>query len=105
MKSILTTEQTAQLLILMEKFKSMDQFSVFNLWNIKKVNKEELQQKAEVHTMKVAEQKDSPKFGGLQKKSTNPTLEDKDEDFDMALPNDDVDIHKFTQRRGEGSER
>ena len=56
--------------------------------------------------MKVTtEQKDSPKFGGLLQKSTDPIPEDKDEDFDMALPNDDVDIHKFTQRRGEGSDR
>lgn len=29
-------------MILMEKFKSQEEFNVFNLWNIKKVNKEEL---------------------------------------------------------------
>jgi hypothetical protein len=47
--------------------------------------------------MKLAEQKDSPKFGVRQenKMSSNPTIEDKDEDLDMALPNDDDDIHKY----------
>jgi len=45
----------------------MDEFSVFNLWNIKKVNKEELHKKSEVHTMCTVEQKDSPKFGGIAK--------------------------------------
>ena len=37
MRNILTTEQIAKFLILMEKFKSNQEFSVFNLWNIKKL--------------------------------------------------------------------
>jgi hypothetical protein len=82
----------------MEKFKSMDEFSVFNLWNIKKVNKEELHKKSEDHTMMTAEQKDSPKFGGglISKNLTSEQRgEEKDEDLDLALPNDEEDIHKY----------
>lgn len=41
-KSVLSTEQTAYLLILMEKFKEMEEFSVFKLWNIKQVNQKDL---------------------------------------------------------------
>ena len=37
---------------------------------------------------------DSPKFGGGDK----PMLEKKDEDLDMALPNDEEDIHKYHRR-------
>ena len=36
MRSQLTSEQTAKFLILMEKFKAKEEFSVFNLWNLKK---------------------------------------------------------------------
>ena len=36
MRSQLSSEQTAKFLILMEKFKARDEFSVFNLWNLKK---------------------------------------------------------------------
>ena len=42
LRKVLTAEQTAKFLILMEKFKSKEELSVFNLWNIKKVNKEDL---------------------------------------------------------------
>lgn len=42
MKNQLTSEQTAKFLILMEKFKSKEEFSVFNLWNIKKTSKQEV---------------------------------------------------------------
>ena len=42
LRTVLTVEQTAKFLILMEKFKSKEELSVFNLWNIKKVNKEDL---------------------------------------------------------------
>lgn len=42
LRKVLTVEQTAKFLILMEKFKSKEELSVFNLWNIKKVNKEDL---------------------------------------------------------------
>lgn len=35
MRQKLKTEQIAKLLILMEKFKSKDEFNIFNLWNIK----------------------------------------------------------------------
>lgn len=84
-------------MILMEKFKSMDEFSVFNLWNIKKVNKEELHKKSEVHTMMMGEQKDSPKFGGgiIGKNTSEQINEDKEVDLDLALPNDEEDIHKY----------
>lgn len=36
MRQQLTSEQTAKFLILMEKFKAKEEFSVFNLWNLKK---------------------------------------------------------------------
>ena len=42
MKSQLTSEQTAKFLILMEKFKSKEEFSVFNLWKIKSVSKQDV---------------------------------------------------------------
>ena len=42
MRKILSQEQTAKFLILMEKFKSKEEFSVFNLWNIKKLTKEDM---------------------------------------------------------------
>mgnify|MGYP006101515463 CR=1 FL=1 len=42
MKSQLTSEQTAKFLILMEKFKSKEEFSVFNLWKIKSVSKKDV---------------------------------------------------------------
>ena len=41
-KSVLSSQQTAYLLILMEKFKQMEEFSVFKLWNIKQHNHEDL---------------------------------------------------------------
>lgn len=40
MRKVLSQEQTAKFLILMEKFKSKEEFSIFNLWNIKKQTKE-----------------------------------------------------------------
>ena len=42
MRKTLSQEQTAKFLILMEKFKSKEEFSVFNLWNIKKLTKEDM---------------------------------------------------------------
>lgn len=35
----LSPEQTAKFLILMEKFKSKKEFSVFSLWNIRELDK------------------------------------------------------------------
>ena len=79
-RKILTPEQTAKFLILMEKFKSEDKFSVFNLWNIKKVNKEDMV---------------------MRTVNFNKSLEDgqeADQEFsdgaDEALPNDEDDIYK-----------
>ena len=42
MRNQLTSEQTAKFLILMEKFKSKEEFSVFNLWKIKQVSRKDL---------------------------------------------------------------
>ena len=42
MRNQLSSEQTAKFLILMEKFKSKEEFSVFNLWKIKQVSKKDL---------------------------------------------------------------
>lgn len=42
MRNQLTSEQTAKFLILMEKFKSKEEFSVFNLWKIKSVSKKDV---------------------------------------------------------------
>ena len=39
-RNILKNDQIAKFLILMEKFKTKEEFSVFNLWNIRKLNKE-----------------------------------------------------------------
>ena len=83
----------------MEKFKSIDEFSVFNLWNIKKVNKDQLMKKSEVHTQRVGEQVDSPKFGGNEKAMVIDQAKKETKDIDMALPNDEEDIHKYHQRR------
>ena len=40
LKDILTSEQTAKLLVMLEKFNHKD-FSVFNLWKIKKYDKDQ----------------------------------------------------------------
>ena len=77
MRSQLSSEQTAKFLILMEKFKAKEEFSVFNLWNIKK--KEEVTEKPEAaeNTVSVTD------------------LQVAEEDADMDLPNDEEDMHKI----------
>jgi hypothetical protein len=37
-RPVLSAEQTAKFLILMEKFKSKKEFSVFSLWNIREID-------------------------------------------------------------------
>ena len=80
-RKILTPEQTAKFLILMEKFKSEDKFSVFNLWNIKKVKKEDMVMR-------------TVNFN----KSLEEGQEKADQEFsdgaDEALPNDEDDLYK-----------
>ena len=41
LRCILNSDQTAKLLIMMEKYRPAD-FSIFNIWNIKKLNKEQI---------------------------------------------------------------
>ncbi len=52
-------EQLAKFLILMEQFKTREQFSVFNLWNIKKTNKNEIVSKS-ISFQQGISQKSSP---------------------------------------------
>ena len=99
MRNILTTEQIAKFLILMEKFKSNQEFSVFNLWNIKKLNKQELTEKtqrfAETLQNDGKSESDSEKLGAANEdKNQKNNDKESDNDIDMALPNDDDDIHK-----------
>ena len=77
MRSQLSSEQTAKFLILMEKFKAKEEFSVFSLWNIKK--KEEVPEKPEAAEATVSV----------------TDLQVAEEDADMDLPNDEEDMHKI----------
>ena len=77
MRTQLTPEQTAKFLILMEKFKAKEEFSVFNLWNIKK--KEEVPEKPEA----------------AEKTVSVTDLQVVEDDVDMDLPNDEEDMHKI----------
>ena len=86
MRCQLSSEQTAKFLILMEKFKAKEEFSVFNLWNIKK--KEEVPEKPEAaeNTVSVTD---------LQVAEEDADLQAAEEDADMDLPNDEDDMHKI----------
>ena len=68
----------------MEKFKSEDKFSVFNLWNIKKVNKEHM-------VMRTVNFNKSLEEGGQE----NNLDEQFSDGADEALPNDEDDFHKL----------
>lgn len=46
LRKIMSAEQTAKFLILMERFQANKQFSVHNLWNIKSINKEDYVKKS-----------------------------------------------------------
>ena len=85
MRSQLSLEQTAKFLILMEKFKAKEEFSVFNLWNLKK--------KDEVGPKKESQKDELVSVMDLQEKG------DEDQDVDMDLPNDEEDMHKIIQKR------
>jgi hypothetical protein len=65
----------------MEKFKAKEEFSVFNLWDLKK--------KGEVGV-----KKDSPKDDTVSVMDLPEKL-DEDLDVDMDLPNDEEDMHKI----------
>ena len=82
MRSQLSSEQTAKFLILMEKFKAKEEFSVFNLWNIKK--------KDDGQDAKKKEPSEAVSVMDLQEGT---------EDIDMDLPNDEEDMHKIIQQR------
>ena len=45
-RQVLSPEQTAKFLILMEKFKSKKEFSVFSLWNMREIDKENVIKKS-----------------------------------------------------------
>ncbi|CDW80244.1 UNKNOWN [Stylonychia lemnae] len=62
LRSYLTTEQTAKFLILMEKFKSKQELSLFRLWDIKKLDKSRDKQMIKMYSVNG---KDSDDEGGL----------------------------------------
>ena len=66
----------------MEKFKAKEEFSVFNLWNIKK--------KDDGQDAKKKEPSEAVSVMDLQEGT---------EDIDMDLPNDEEDMHKIIQQR------
>lgn len=78
----------------MERFQANKQFSVHNLWNIKSINKEEYVKKSLEFNRKLEEQQ-------LQGNETEMNGEDAnqmsrpDDDYEMALPNDDDDQKMF----------
>ena len=128
MRNQLTSEQTAKFLILMEKFKSKEEFSVFNLWNIKKISKQDMaddlkrslsdnvetdQQREKTLTnmnedgvsvnqiqqaQDVQQSDDHANYNehsNISKRAIPTKLQDiEEEDVDMALPNDEEDMHK-----------
>jgi hypothetical protein len=65
----------------MEKFKAKEEFSVFNLWNLKKKDE-------------VGVKKDSPKGENVSVMDLEVKV-DEDQDVDMELPNDEDDMHKI----------
>jgi hypothetical protein len=67
----------------MEKFKAKEEFSVFNLWNLKK--KDEIPEHKKLDTPK-GEDVSVMDLGG-----------DKEDDVDMDLPNDEEDMHKIIE--------
>jgi hypothetical protein len=69
----------------MEKFKAKDEFSVFNLWNLKKKDE-------------VGPKKEPPKDDNISVMDLHSKLEE-DQDVDMDLPNDEEDMHKIVQKR------
>lgn len=108
LRSILASEQTAKLLIMMEKYRPTD-FSIFNIWNIKQLDKEQIKKQTQIEEdlqnqvqqmlkANSIEQHCQQRHQRLSLDTIPEGQEDKEmkkheeeEDFDMALPNDEND--------------
>mmetsp|Transcript_2654 Transcript_2654/g.4123 ORF Transcript_2654/g.4123 Transcript_2654/m.4123 type:complete len:104 (-) Transcript_2654:749-1060(-) len=78
LRSGFSHEQLAKFLILMEQFKTKEQFSVFNLWNIKKTNKNEIVNKSISFSQGIPQKESRPrkKKGSSREESSSNANEE-----------------------------